>query len=264
MGSMALAQHGHGDNGKAGKHGPPDFAKGQGKNKNDDVEATNRGGKKAPGAPCVMSRQHGAGGGYTNSSYRSGTYHYDNGLHKGQFKFRGYSEAFDGKCAPSPWYDYSNMPAYVQTAHLRVSVGGLFDFEAGASYTYRPHHYAQFDQGRLDNAADRMNEAFRGKDFDRMAWLVDNDSWVQVQVGDADHYDMRGTAFKDVMHDLVDETSTSSYRVKSVRSWESGASVVAEHNYVDPFGQRKTSWHSYGLKMTDHGYRLVSFRSESK
>ncbi|MBS1709085.1 MAG: hypothetical protein JSS65_10230 [Armatimonadetes bacterium] len=262
MSSFAFAQHGHGDNGKGGKHGPPDFAKGQGK-RDGELEANNRGGRKAAGPPCVMSRKSGAGD-YTNSSYRSGTFHYDNGLHKGHYKFHGYAEEFDGQRAPSPWYDYVHMPAYIQTAHVRVSIGGLFEFEAGAAYSYQPHHFSRFDESRLDNVADRLGEAFKDKDFDRMGWLVDDNRWVQVQVGDADHYDMKGGAFKDVVRDLVDETRTSSYRVKSVRSWDDGASIVAEHCFIDPFGQRKTAWHSYGLEKTDHGYRLTSFRSESK
>ncbi|MBX3111359.1 MAG: hypothetical protein KF857_05055 [Fimbriimonadaceae bacterium] len=259
MGSMALAQQGHRDHGKSHAHNPSAARVDDG-----DIEATNRGGKKSTGAPCVMSRKGEAAPFAGNSSYRSGTSKYDNGIHRGHFRFHGYALDFDGTCAPSPWYGYAHMPAYVETDHLRVSHDPLFDFGAGSSHRYRPHHFPKFDAGRLDCAADRISEAFRGYDFDRMAWLVDSDSLVQVQVGDADHYDMRGADFKDLMRDLLDETSTSSYRVKSTRSWNGGASVTVEHSFVDPWGQRKTSVHRYGLKMTDLGYRLASFRADSR
>lgn len=194
--------------------------------------------------------------------YRSGYYHYREDWRDSSFCYPHYVFDYTDHCAPSPWYWYPHLPAYVSVGRCRPTVTVIFDFGWGSRYDYRPYYYTSFEPSRLDVAADRMEESFRNRDFRRLSYLVDRDDWVQIQVENADTYDLRGDDFADMMQDLIEETHTISYKITDVHSWRDGASITARHTYVDSWGRREVVEHRYGFRLTRDGYRIVSFRTD--
>lgn len=194
--------------------------------------------------------------------YRSGYHHYNDSWVDSNFCYPYYVYDFSDRCAPSPWYWYPHLPAYVAVSRCRPTVSVVFNFGWGLRYDYRPYYYTTFEPSRLDVAADRIEDAFRRRDFDRFSYLVDRGDWVQIQVENADTYDLRGDDFAEMLRDLIEETHTLSYKITDVRSWRDGASITARHTYVDSWGRREVVEHSYGFRMTRDGYRVVSFRTD--
>lgn len=193
--------------------------------------------------------------------YRSGYTQYKRTFTDHDFWYPHYVYAYQAGCAPSPWYWYPNLPGFVALVSIRPVSGVVFNFMLGDPYAYRPFYYRDFDENRLDTVADRLVLSFRDGDFDRMAWLVDSDADVQIQVGDYDDYDLRGEDCRAMMRDMVHDTRTVSYEVTSVRQWRGGGSISARHVYEDPWGERRTVMHYYGLRETPQGYRIVSLRT---
>ncbi|MBS1709088.1 MAG: hypothetical protein JSS65_10245 [Armatimonadetes bacterium] len=194
--------------------------------------------------------------------YRSGYYHYRDTWCDSDFFYPNYVFVYGDNCAPSPWYWYPHLPAYVAWNRCRPTVSVVFNFGYGSRYDYRPYHYERFDEDRLDCAADRLEDAFRRRDFGRMSYMVDRDDWVQIQVENADYYDLRGDDFSDMLRDLIEGTHTISYKITDVHAWRDGASITARHTYVDSWGRRESVEHSYGLRRTSRGYEIVSFRTD--
>ncbi len=216
------------------------------------------------GPPTVVasSRPDAAPSRHPRLNYRSGVTPYEDVTHVAAYHFGHYVTEPDGKAAPSPWYWYPHLPAYVDASQVKSAGMDTFDFYGGAAYHYQAHHFRPFDSGQIDCVADRIDEAFRGRDFDRMAWLFAPDNFVQVQVDGADQYDVKGEALARMTRDMMEGTNMSSFHVTELRSWDGGASVAAIQVFVDPWGDKQTVRLSYGLEKTARGYRLASFRTD--
>ncbi|MBS1709086.1 MAG: hypothetical protein JSS65_10235 [Armatimonadetes bacterium] len=213
-------------------------------------------------APPVIVRNQVINNVHVTNVYRSGYTSYNPDWRDRNFWYPHYVYVYDDHCAPSPWYWYPHLPAYLSISLLRPSVSVVFSFGIGEVYAYRPHYYRRFEPDRLDIAADRLQLAFRDGDFDRMSYMVDPNVWVQIQVGDRNDYDVRGQDFRGMMRDLTHDTRTVSYDITRVRSGSGMAVVEARHVYMDPWGRREVVYHHYGLRRTPRGYVIVSFRTD--
>lgn len=213
-------------------------------------------------APPIVVRNKVINNVHITNVYRSGYTAYNPGWRDQNFWYPHYVYVYDQRSAPSPWYWYPHLPAYLSISFLRPSVSVVFSFGIGEVYAYRPHYYSRFEPDRLDIAADRLQIAFRDGDFDRMSYMVDPNVWVQIQVGDRNDYEVRGQDFRGMMRDLTHDTRTVSYDITRVRSGSGLAVVEARHVYIDPWGRREVVHHHYGLRRTPRGYVIVSFRTD--
>ncbi|MDI9640914.1 hypothetical protein QPK87_18295 [Kamptonema cortianum] len=201
------------------------------------------------------------------NQFRSGYHHYDNRWVDDYFWYPHYRFTYSPNCAPSPWYHYTHLPPYISTIRIEFATA-IWNWDTGNRYSYR---YANnrggwsWDSRRneLDQSIDDIYDAFRTGRMRYMSWLIPSRDWVHVDMGRYAQYRLRGDDFYDLMQDLVEGTYTRDYRIRDVREWRDGATVVAEHVYLDSWGRQNVSRHYYGLRPDRRGYVIASFRVDN-
>ncbi len=215
-------------------------------------------------------------GNVTRSSgrYRSGYVHYNNGWNDNNFWYPHYSfNYYEDRCFPSPWYYYPHLPAYINI--VRIEIGNTnfrWDWRSGSRHNWRYDRPRNDGWGwgggynntneELDFAIDDLYDAFRRGRIRYMTDLIPSNGRIWVELDRYTQYQLNGDDFYDLMRDLVEGTYTTDFRVREVRTFRGGASLVADHVYRDPWGRTRSSRHSIGLSETRRGYEIVAYRIE--
>ena len=207
--------------------------------------------------------------------YRSGYYQYSNLWVDNNFWYPHYSFHYSNHSVPSPFYYYPNMPGYINVVRVRIGDFG-FSWTTGDRYDWR------YDRGRhngwgwgndnryddrydreLDYAIDDIYDAFRNRSVRSMSDLIPTRSRVGIELDRYAQYSIDSDDFYDMMRDLIEGTDTRNYVIRDVRFSRGQATVIADHEFRDPWGRNQRTRHYYGLREERRGYSIVSFRIDS-
>ncbi len=85
-------------------------------------------------------------------------------------------------------------------------------------------------------------------------------SEVYVRLDEGYGYTMDGDDFYDLMLDNIESTQTQRYTILEARWGSRGeASVLASHEFMDPWGRRQCVYHRYVLVEGSRGFRIAQF-----
>lgn len=203
-------------------------------------------------------------GGNTFYQYRTGYYHHDQHWTDRHFTYPHYSFQHGNNSVLSPWYNYSFLPGYVNTArisfdnhwNLRVDLNLNYRWQARTRYDRRSDSY-QLDEAvaAIDRAFDRDDPRIIGDLIPRRDRVTIRSRWERpYTIGSDDFYDM--------IADLIQNSRTRNYHIRNVqydRGWTT-VRVTAEHVYTDAWRNQRTAWHSYTLEADRRGYyQIVEF-----
>lgn len=234
---------------------------------------------KIPEAPKVLNFDRGSRDAYRedrtrrHDDFRIGYVQYNNYWNDDWFYYPHYAFNYSpGRCVPSPFYYYSNVPGYVVSARIKI---GNFSFQIWANDRYqwhRPTRRGRYDDWSYDDrryndvdyAIDDIVTAFERGRMGYMDDLMPRGGDVQVALEDYANYRMRSDDFYDMLADIVENTDTREYRVRDVR-YERGQVVVhTEHEYRDAFGRRDRKYHTIVLDETRNGFEIEYFRVDRR
>lgn len=198
-----------------------------------------------------------------NGNYRRGYYNYNRNWCDTNFWYPHYSFVYiPDRSVPSPFYYYSNLPAYINTVRIDWGWGSINFYETcRTNYTWIGNRSSNWDNNfgwddgfnstrgsDLDYAIADIVDSFRYQSLRSMSHMIPTRDYVNIEMSGDVRYRLRGDDFYDLMNDLVGGTYTSNYRIGAVRTGRGEALVEAEHEYRDAWNRRQVSRHIYGLK----------------
>lgn len=198
-----------------------------------------------------------------NDRYRNGYYRYDNRWNDDRFRYGYYGFNYSDQCVPSPWYYYSNLPAYLIITRISFD-GRSFDSQYRDFYDWRRYDddYSYGNRYRnedLDRAIEQIVYAFERGDIGQVEELIPRNGQIEISVEGSRRYWVNSDDFYDMLSDAVESTRTLRYRIVDVRTGRDGAQVVAEHQYADAWGRRQSVYHRYVLRRDRYGYSIAGF-----
>lgn len=204
--------------------------------------------------------------------YRNGYHHYDNRWRDDNYWYPHYQFNYRPDCVPSPWYYYQHLPAYVTIA--RIEWGGItFDIRSGNRYNWRDTYnngngngwgWGRSDRNEIDDTVQDIRDAFQRRSARLFDSMIPSRERVTIDLEGRGSYSIGGDDFYDLMRDLVEGTRTYSYNIREVRVNRGQLTVVAEHEYSDPWGRRERQIHTYGLEEGRRSYEIVYFRTDRR
>lgn len=210
---------------------------------------------------------------YNDGRLRIGYYQYDSNWRDDRFCYPHYvfNPYQSYPCVVSPWYYYPTLPAYIDTSRITYANVNEYTFFDGVPYDYRPYRSYQDDRyddrsyrsddrsyrrNNLDEAIDDLVDAFERQDRRALDRLVPRNGDITVSVDNSVVYSLGSNDFYDMLTDAVMSSKTVSYRIESVRRNDREAEVVADHQYLDPWGQRLEVFHRFTL-VEDYGRVVI-------
>ncbi|MBX7131690.1 MAG: hypothetical protein K1X67_03315 [Fimbriimonadaceae bacterium] len=199
--------------------------------------------------------------GWNDYNWRNGYCQYDYRWRDNYFSYPYYSFTFNDRCAISPWYYYPNLPGYIVSSRVRIGNFGL-DIRWGNSFDW--NRYDRWDRYSNDyefgRAIDDIRDAFERGSTRSLGYLIPSRSEVYVRLDDGYGYTMDGDDFYDLMVDNISATQTRRYMILEARWGSRGeASVLASHEFLDPWGSRQCVYHRYVLVDNGRGFRIAQF-----
>lgn len=203
--------------------------------------------------------------GWNDYNWRSGYCQYDNRWRDNFFSYPYYSFTYNDRCAISPWYYYPNMPGYIVSTRVRIGNFGL-DIRWGDSFDWNRNDWNRYDRTQYSNdyafrdAINDIRDAFDRGSTRALANLIPSRSEVYVRLDEGYGYTMDGDDFYDLMLDNIESTQTQRYTILEARWGSRGeASVLASHEFMDPWGRRQCVYHRYVLVDGSRGFRIAQF-----
>jgi hypothetical protein len=201
--------------------------------------------------------------------YRSGYYGYDPRWRDDYFWYPHYGFSWSrDRCVPSPFYHYGHLPAYIQV--FRVSLGSFSWTACTTRYGWGRYDDERWDRGRrdrnrdLDDALDQIEDSFRRTRMRGLSDLVPSRGSVLIELECEGRYRVDSEDFYDLLRDAVENTRTADYDIERVFADGDGATVVARHQFTNPWGGWTTQWHTYGLERNRRGYEITYFKSSRR
>lgn len=193
-------------------------------------------------------------------SLRVGYTHYDYRWSDRNWFFRHY--VYDPCVAPayvSPWYYYPHLPAYLSPDRCRVITYRPAVFY-GSFYEWNRPSLSRYDRYTdLDYALEDIVSAFERNNRRAKNRLMPSDGSVHILVDGDYAYSLLPNDFEEMFEDAIESTRTVRYEIVSVRNNSREASVVARHEYEDPWGARRVVWHTYRLESERGGAVIREF-----
>jgi hypothetical protein len=211
-----------------------------------------------------------------DNRYRQGYCQYSSRWNDDWFYYPNYYFDYQpGRCFPSPFYYYPNVPGYI--ASIRVVFGDFrFYITARDRYDYRrPYNYGGYQQGGyqyggyqynnnrrdlIDYQIDNLVNAFEYGQISYANNMLPRNGYVHVALEEESDYRMYSDDFYDMLADIVEGTDTRSYRIRDVRYDRNQYVVYAEHEFVDPWGNIDRKYHTIVFQRDREGYEIAYFR----
>lgn len=202
-----------------------------------------------------------------DNRYRNGYYNSNRGWHDNNFCYPYYGFQYYDGCnyAPSPFYFYYHLPAYVSCT--RISIGFLTWTSCSTRYDWRRPVYDRYEssydrRADFDYAVDDIERAFESRSMRLMSLLIPTNGRIEIDVEGQNQYSMSSADFYDMMKDLVEGTQTDAYRIQNVYRDGDRGSIEAVHEYTDAWGRTQYVRQTFGLKLGRRGYEICYFRTE--
>lgn len=203
------------------------------------------------------------------NGYRNGYYHYNRGWRDDNFYFPYYTfNPWNSVCVVSPFYSYAFVPGYIGYNSVTVintyqspwywQNGVVYNWDQG----YRNGTYFNNDR-REDRAArdavDDLRDGFERGEPRTLSRLVGRSGQVAILRDGRYDYSVNVDEFDDLLRDLATNSRTQSYRVIDSRVYRDSIRLVAQHDYIDPWGQGQTVYHHILLSPERGDYVIREF-----
>lgn len=203
------------------------------------------------------------------NGFRTGYYHYNRGWRDDNFWFPYYTfNPWAGNFVFSPFYSYAFVPGYIGLNRVTI-IGGyqspwswqngvVYNWDQGyANGTYY-NNDRQTDRAARD-AVDDLRDGFIRGEPRYLSRLVGRDGQVAILRDGRYDYSVSVDEFDDLLRDLATNSRTQSYRVIDSRVFNDSIRLVAQHDYIDPWGQGQTMYHHILLQPDNRGYTIREF-----
>ncbi len=203
-----------------------------------------------------------------SNGWRTGYSQYDNGWRDSYFNYPYYAfTPFNNQCTISPWYYYSNMPAYISvTRIIYVNNYQSCRWGYGEQYNFSGYNSGGFGNNRgytnnasLDDAIYDIKDVFERGDKRALDRMVPRSGRVAIYNDGQYSYSLGADDFYDLILDNVYGTETTKYDVYQAFRNGNTAQIYARHYFRDAFGNTQTVMHTYGLTMQGRDYVITDF-----
>jgi hypothetical protein len=200
--------------------------------------------------------------------WRVGYHHYDNRWCDDNFNYPWYvfNPWQSNRFVCSPWYYYASCPPYLNGSRIIIINSGWPSYNwSGNAYRYdRPDFSDRWsNRSDLDYAIRDLQDAFERRDYRAMDRLIPRDGNVHMYFDGRYGYSLDVRDFYDLFEDGVENVRTVRYDIMDVQYGNRGARVVAKHEFVDPWGQRNFTYHSYFLVQEGRDWVIREFGSSN-
>lgn len=199
----------------------------------------------------------------SGTRYRSGYYAWDGRWTDNDFYYPHYDFRYNDRCAVSPWYDYPQLPGYINGDRIQFGRPLIeFRFDLGS---YRWNYSDRYDRysptADLDQSVADLVRAFERRDERALGNLIPRRSQIEVVVDEGYAYRISSDDFYDLMLDAVQNSRTKRYKILDVKLGNGCARVWAEHSFTDSWNRTQYQYHALIFEETRRGYELVRFES---
>lgn len=199
--------------------------------------------------------------------YRSGYVQYDSRWCDDFFYYPYYTfTPFSNQCVISPWYYYPQLPGYLAYNRIMiintrpcVFIGNVYNWSRPARYGDSYGYGYGYNRSDLDYALDDLVSAFERNDRRAVGRLVPYRGRVDIALEGQFAYSLDADDFYDMYLDLVMSTRTRSYDILDVRTYRDEVTVLARHDYIDPWGRSDRVYHYYRLRRDRNIYTIMEF-----
>ncbi|MCO5297183.1 MAG: hypothetical protein M9921_10030 [Fimbriimonadaceae bacterium] len=199
--------------------------------------------------------------------YRSGYVQYDSRWCDDFFYYPYYSfNPIPNQCVISPWYYYPQLPGYLSYNRIMVIntrpcvfIGNVYNWSRPARYGDNYGYGYGSTRSDLDYALDDLVSAFERSDRRAIGRLVPYRGRIDIALEGQFAYSLNADDFYDMYLDLVLSTRTLSYDILDVRTYRDEVTVLARHDYVDPWGRNDRVYHYYRLRRDRNAYFISEF-----
>ncbi|MCE2767776.1 MAG: hypothetical protein LW628_12800 [Fimbriimonadaceae bacterium] len=210
------------------------------------------------------------------NGWRNGYCHYNPNWIDNSFWFSNYCfNPWQVNVVISPFYWYPFVPGYINCQTVWVgnwaspwawNLGNTYVFDS----TWNSPWGGNWNQGfqnrdrDLDYSIEDLRVTFERQDLRAMDRLVPQDGRIAILRDGRYDYSINSQDFYDMLNDLSGSAQTRRYRIVEVRTFRNSARIQATHEYVDPWGNRQTVWHSLYLELERNGYVIREFGTSNR
>jgi len=180
---------------------------------------------------------------------RTGYYQYNRNFRETRFHGRHYFFEPFGQCVYSPFYIYTMLPPYISGADTVYIDPGPYGAEVWYGYRWQESN----DAGNIL----AIVQAFQDANASDIASLVPRQGYVEISINGEYRYSLTGNEFYGFLQDAIESVQTVRYGIVSTRYNDQGdIKVVAKHDILDAWGDRKSVYHTFRLSL-ENGYYVI-------
>lgn len=207
------------------------------------------------------------------SNYRVGYVQYDSRWCDDYFAYPYYAfTPIYNQCVVSPWYYYPQLPGYVINNRITIIQSRPCTF-IGVNYNWSRNSYGNNGNGYgygygnrssdLDYALEDLVSTFERPDRRALDRLVPRRGNVSIALEGRFAYSMDAEDFYDMFLDASQSSRTTRYDILDVRTNRDEATIMARHDYLDPWGRTERVYHYLRLIRERGEYVIREFGTSS-
>jgi hypothetical protein len=199
-----------------------------------------------------------------HDGYRWGYYHYDRWWRDDSFLFGFYAFSPVGDWVYSPWYYYPSLPPYISEDHVIIVRDEPSDWkwnqDGWNTYRWEEPNGTGGDYTDLDYALKDLTVAYEDRNVEALTRLCPPSGRVAIYSDGHYSYSLNSADFYDTFRDGATGPRTTDYRILDVKTnGHNIANVLAEQDYLDPWGKTVTVYQSYRLEQNGPNVVIRSF-----
>ena len=208
------------------------------------------------------------------NNYRVGYVQYDSRWCDDYFAYPYYAfTPVYNQCVVSPWYYYPQLPGYVINNRITIIQSRPCTF-VGTNYNWSRSNYGSNNgngygygnnnrSSELDYALEDLVSTFERPDRRSLDRLIPRRGSVSIALEGRFAYSMDVEDFYDMFLDASQSSRTSRYDILDVRTSRDEATIMARHDYLDPWGRTERVYHYLRLVRERGEYVIREFGTSS-
>lgn len=166
---------------------------------------------------------------------------------------------YRGGCVVSPWYYYISLPAYVVSTRVIYVNDNSSRYGTWRSSNWnRNDRYSWANDDQYDAVRDLV-DAFENGDRQLGGDLVPQRGNVGIYTDGRYSYSLSADDFYDLFMDGLTNNETRRYEIISTETSRRGVRVLARHETIDPWGNRKTVYQRIYMEREQGRYVIREF-----